>query len=233
MTLSSYEHVQKNTESQNSPLENPMLRISSEKNSPWQNLKGFQKQSFIDWPGSLVAVLFFSDCNFRCPTCHNADLAWKKSLPPLDAKEILHYLNQKKSWYDGLVLSGGEVTLQKDLAFLLQELAFLNLPIRIDSNGHNPELLAELLQNNSIQAVAIDIKGPFEKYPALTGNRWSPQQAKNTLQALFALAEKYGPKVFQFRTTKVPLLDKKDLDIVHSYLPKGFSLLEQEFISPR
>ena len=35
---------------------------------------GFVKQSLIDYPGKIAAVVFTQGCNFRCGYCHNPRL---------------------------------------------------------------------------------------------------------------------------------------------------------------
>jgi len=35
---------------------------------------GFVKQSLIDYPGKIAAVVFTQGCNFRCGYCHNPQL---------------------------------------------------------------------------------------------------------------------------------------------------------------
>jgi len=35
---------------------------------------GLQKNSLIDYPGKISAIVFTIGCNFRCPYCHNPEL---------------------------------------------------------------------------------------------------------------------------------------------------------------
>ena len=38
---------------------------------------GMIKQSLVDYPGKIAAVLFTRGCNFCCPFCHNGHLVVK------------------------------------------------------------------------------------------------------------------------------------------------------------
>ena len=75
---------------------------------------GIQKNSFIDYPGKLSAVLFVSGCNFTCPYCHNADLAKGKLPNPLTEGRVYAFLDARQGFLEAVVLSGGEPTLCKE-----------------------------------------------------------------------------------------------------------------------
>ncbi|WP_457570761.1 anaerobic ribonucleoside-triphosphate reductase activating protein, partial [Desulfovulcanus sp.] len=185
------------------------------------------------WPGKVTAVLFFGGCNLRCPTCHNARLAWEpQSLPPLDWGEVLKKIDQDKTWLDGLVITGGEPTILPGLEQVLSRLKEFDLPLKMDTNGLRPDVVKLVLEKDLVQVVAVDVKGPWEKYPQLTGNKVSSQKAQECLEALFDMAKKY-PTRFIFRCTKVPDLTEEDIHKARSYLPKGFELREQTYIEPK
>ena len=80
-------------------------------------LGGLQKNSLIDYPGKVSCVLFVSGCNFDCPYCHNPDLVKGSSRPTssLDVTAAYDFLETRKGFLDGVVISGGEPTLQKGL----------------------------------------------------------------------------------------------------------------------
>lgn len=58
----------------------------------------------------------------------------------------------------GVCVTGGEPTLQRDLRKFLQKIKELEYPIKLDTNGYMPEVLWELLQEHLIDYVAMDIK---------------------------------------------------------------------------
>ncbi|WP_081859225.1 anaerobic ribonucleoside-triphosphate reductase activating protein [Desulfohalovibrio reitneri] len=199
----------------------------------WEHLRGLQPVSLIDWKGRHAAVLFFGGCNLRCPTCHNADLAWRPQIhPTIHKPDILAFIKKRRHWLDGLVVSGGEPTIIPDLARLLRELREYGLPVKLDTNGLRPHVVEALLSAGLIQEAYVDVKGPWAKYPELTGGGASAEEAEGCLSEIFALTKRF-PRAFTFRTTKVPPLDDSDLAAVRAALPEGFELTVQDYIPPR
>ncbi|WP_456325848.1 anaerobic ribonucleoside-triphosphate reductase activating protein [Desulfonauticus submarinus] len=195
-------------------------------------LKGFLPFSLIDWPGKVSSVLFFSGCNFACPTCHNFELAkGGHNLPSLSWNEIYSSLRAKKKWLDGVVLTGGEVTLLPYLGEMCFELKKIGYGVKVDSNGFRPEIIEELLTKELVDLFAVDVKGPWEKYSKLVGKNIDPAEIAFKMEKIFSLASKNHDK-FLFRLTKVPLLEERDIEIVKKYLPKGFELILQEYKEP-
>jgi pyruvate formate lyase activating enzyme len=183
-----------------------------------------------DWPGRVCAVLFLGGCDLRCPTCHNFHLAWNsKDDPCLSRYHALGFLEQRAPWLDGLVITGGEPTLSSDLPEWLVGLRDrLSLPVKLDTNGMHPDVVERILGIQAADLVAVDVKGPWSKYPALTGNKITAREAKAALSRIFKLAERH-PERFLFRTTQVPLLTPEDLLETRSLPPSGFLLQIQPF----
>lgn len=201
--------------------------------SPWSYVRGFERLSLCDWPGRNVCVLFLGGCNLRCPTCHNHDLAWRPDILPLvPRQEIEAYIRFSRKWLDGIVITGGEPTEVPDIHLLLQDLAKWNLPIKMDTNGMRPLVVEQILTADAAQAFSVDVKGPYNKYPALTGNCVDADWAEANLHCIFSLAHKH-PHAFLFRTTMVPALTAADLDTARSYVPEGFTLTFQQYVEPR
>ena len=201
--------------------------------SAWSNVRGFVRLSFCDWPGRNVCVLFMGGCSLKCPTCHNGDIAWSpESFPCAERTSIERYIRSKKRWLDGIVISGGEPLETKGFAAMLRDMSELDLPIKIDTNGMRPHLVEALLHDGLADAFFVDVKGPYHKYPALTGNQVTPAEAKANLEHLFFLAER-SPQSFVFRQTGVPILTQDDVIESRSYLPQGFSLTMQKYVPPR
>lgn len=199
----------------------------------WASVRGMEKFSLCDWPGRNACVFFLAGCSLRCPTCHNAALAWSPLNLPLVTKEIgLEFLRGKKHWLDGLVISGGEPTERPELTELIDDLASVGLPIKLDTNGLRPNVVAEFLSSNRVQAVSVDVKGPFGKYPELTGHTVSAAQARACLSEMFDLAGRF-PSRIEFRTTLVPALSSADIGEVKNFLPRGTTLKLQQYIRPR
>lgn len=204
-----------------------------ETDNPWSYLRGIEPSSLCDWPGRVSAVLFFGTCNLRCPTCHNKELAWHpERLPAISKEKLGSFLKTRKKWLDGVVISGGEPAQVSGLEAILTFLKALGLECKIDSNGCFPEIIEHLVQTNLVRQVAVDVKGPWAKYPELTGQHCTAKQARRNLGRIFELARVH-PQAFLFRCTKVPLLTAEDLELAASYLPEGFELSLQNYIPPK
>lgn len=199
----------------------------------WDNVRGLERLSLCDWPGRPCAVLFLGGCNLLCPTCHNPELAWHMDrLPAAPAVQIKALLAGRRKWLDGLVVTGGEPTLAPGLPELLLELGELGLPIKLDTNGMRPEVVEDILDFGLVSLVAVDVKGPFDMYPALTGGAALASDAAVNLTRLFSLASR-RPHSFLFRLTKVPALEDADVADVRACLPRGFDLSIQQYQAPR
>jgi pyruvate formate lyase activating enzyme len=176
---------------------------------------GLKKCSLIDFPGVICAVVFTQGCNFRCPYCHNASLVLPERFQePLDSKTIVQFLSRRKNQLDGVVISGGEPTLQSDLVKFIYEIKELGYLIKLDTNGSRPDVLNNLFVKNLVDFVAMDIKAPLEKYQLLSGASPDQEAIKESIRLIYK-----GHIVHQFRTTFAePLLEKHDLDMIRKII---------------
>jgi pyruvate formate lyase activating enzyme len=199
----------------------------------WNFVRGFENLSLCDWPGKTSCIIFLGGCNLHCPTCHNYQLAWDMhSLPVLDPQHIKAYLRDRAGWLDGVTISGGEPTTVPGVGELAFEIKKHGLPVKMDSNGMRPEVVAELLEEKLVDTFAVDVKGPYAKYPSLTGNAVSEIAARANMARIFEMADA-RPGMFYFRTTQVPGLTSHDLDVARGYLPPNHTLTIQKFVPPR
>jgi len=172
-------------------------------------IKGFVKNTLIDWEGKIACLLFLGGCNFRCPFCHNGDLVENSAaIPGVPTKEVLDYLEQQRGWIDGVVVSGGEPTLSEDLTGLLSSLKEQGMPVKLDTNGTRPARLAQLVGKNLIDAVSMDIKAPLnEKYNLATATKVDVAALRDSMR-LF----RDSKLDVVFRTTVCPVfLGEEDL----------------------
>jgi pyruvate formate lyase activating enzyme len=103
-----------------------------------------------------------------CPFCHNPALVLDPdAYPSLDPSDLLADLAERSSFIDGVVVSGGEPTLGKDLVPFLKEVKSLGLMVKLDSNGLAPQVISELLSRALLDYLAIDLKTTPERYPEL------------------------------------------------------------------
>ena len=123
-------------------------------------IAGFQKLTLLDFPNRVACIIFTQGCNYKCPYCHNSGLLGHKDIELIDENEIFSYLNKRKGVIDGLVISGGEPTIQKDLLIFMKRVKDLGFQIKLDTNGSNPDVVEEIIRENLVDYIAMDIKTP-------------------------------------------------------------------------
>jgi pyruvate formate lyase activating enzyme len=190
-------------------------------------LKGWVRTSLIDYPDHIATVLFTGGCNFRCPMCHNADLVLRPGeMETLPQKEIWGFLQRREGLIDGVVITGGEPTLQPDLFPFIQQLKDAHLDVKLDTNGYRPDVLATLLAEGLLDYVALDVKAPPAKYPLLTG--LTDLDVTRVKQSVALLKE--SGIAYEFRTTVVPgLLDADDIADIARWIAGAQRYALQQF----
>jgi len=187
---------------------------------------GLQKQSLIDFPGKISCVLFTSGCNFTCPYCHNPDLARGQVKGSFVFKEesIYDFLEKRKGFLDGVVISGGEPTLHRDLSTICHNIKKLGYPIKLDTNGSRPEILERLIRDRCVDYIAMDIKTDPSAYPREISCN---ENTANILESI-ALIMTAGMS-YEFRTTCVkPFVDRPIIErISHAIEGAGCYALQQ------
>ncbi len=187
---------------------------------------GFQKVSLIDYPGQISAVVFTQGCNFRCPFCHNPELVDPARFgPSLDEAEICGFLERRRGKLDGVSITGGEPTLQPDLAAFAGRLKEMGYLVKIDTNGSRPEVLKDLIGRKCLDFIAMDVKGPLKKYDLLTGAVNSGGTMPESIAAVMASGLPY-----EFRTTVVPsLLVERDFREIGKLVENAASFVLQRY----
>ena len=133
-------------------------------------IHGFQKTTLLDYPGHVAATVFVGGCNFRCPFCHNGLLVLEsETQPAIPEEEVLSYLQKRQGILEGICITGGEPTLQSDLAAFIRRLKGLGYQVKLDTNGGRPQILEQLLQEGLLDYVAMDIKASPDNYAAAAG----------------------------------------------------------------
>ncbi len=166
------------------------------------------KQSLVDYPEEIAAVLFTRGCNFMCPYCQNGHLISKKRDRDdidLDISDALVMLKERRVFLDALVITGGEPTLHPDLAADIAAIKELGYLVKLDTNGTNPLMLGDLLERKLLDYVAMDIKAPleYERYREACF-RLSSREFFNIRQSIYLLMN--ASATVEFRTTVVPEL---------------------------
>lgn len=159
---------------------------------------GLQKSSLIDYPGKISAIIFTQGCNFRCPYCHNPELNFNKGAATIMAAPLLKFLKSRIGKLDGIVITGGEPTLQEDLLEFIKQIKEMGFLVKLDTNGTNPQMLQKLLDEKLIDYIAMDIKAPIWKYSGAVKTRVNTKNILNSINIL-----KKSDIDFEFRTTVV------------------------------
>lgn len=181
---------------------------------------GFQKLTLLDYPEKVAAIIFTAGCVFRCPYCHNPELVTlSKETPLIKEQEVLAYLKGKKSFLDGVVITGGEPTIQKDLIPFLRKIKKLGLSIKLDTNGARPEVVKACLEENLVDYFAMDLKHQWEKYNNIT--RAPITRDYQNPKITFNLIQNSGID-HEFRTTVLPgWHTENDIIAMAHYLKPG------------
>lgn len=162
---------------------------------------GIQKTTFLDYPDKMACVIFTVGCNMRCPFCHNRELALGTS--PADpaaagGEEVFEFLKNRKKILEGVVISGGEPTLQPDLFDFIKKIKEMGYLVKLDTNGSNPGILKGLIDKKMIDFVAMDIKADWDNYDKATGIKANLREIRKSIMII----EKSGID-YQFRSTIV------------------------------
>lgn len=157
---------------------------------------GFEKFSMVDWDGKIVCTVFTPGCNFRCPFCHNGSLATGRAIS-IPTEEVFSYLTERKTLVDGVCVSGGEPTLQPDLADFCEKLKSLDFQVKLDTNGLNPEVVKRLVEDKLVDYVAMDVKNSPAKYASTAG---VPKLDFSKIQETANFLKSSGVE-YEFRTT--------------------------------
>jgi len=197
-------------------------------------IAGLQKTSLIDYPGKISAVIFTSGCNLSCPFCHNPELVNPKlSMFNIHESEIIEFLKKRKKILDGVVITGGEPTIYPDLIDFIKKIKKLNLLIKLDTNGTNPELIKKLIDEKLVDYVAMDIKGPLSKYPEIVAKDVDLQNIKKSVELIKKAPREYSGQAkidYEFRTTVIPkYLDKKDFEKIGEWFKGAKNYYLQQY----
>ena len=156
---------------------------------------GLQKTSLIDFPKRIAAIVFTHGCNFRCPYCHNPELV-SAGPEALDENYVFDFLKTRKGKLNGIVVTGGEPCLQKDLVDFLKEIKNFGFEIKLDTNGSEFNMLDKIIGENLVNYVAMDIKAPLEKYESVVGTNVNIQNIEKSINLIMTSGVEY-----EFRTT--------------------------------
>lgn len=169
-------------------------------------LGGVLKNTALDFPGIFSAVVFTQGCNFSCPYCHNPHLV-RLFGEPVEEEEALDFLRRRRGLLDGVVISGGEPTLQPDLADFCKKLRGMGYEVKLDTNGAKPGVVADLIDRHLISYLALDLKADPRRYPA----EISPKDIGSAVQETISLLKRHTLP-HEYRTTcAAPFINRESI----------------------
>jgi len=176
-------------------------------------VSGMVKSSLIDFPGLVSCVLFVPGCNYDCFYCHNRALVdgpYEVQSPD----HVMNFLEKRAGVLDGVVISGGEPTLQPDLIQFAKTLKAIGYQLKLDTNGSRPDVVKKLLSEGVFDYYAVDYKAPKAGYQEICG---AGARADKVLETVKLLIEKNA--AFEVRTTVCPQLGEAELVTMAKELP--------------
>ena len=161
---------------------------------------GLLKLTLLDFPDHLACTIFTGGCQFKCPFCQNSSLVFLKDDSKLiNEDEIFDFLNKRKGILDGVCITGGEPTIQKDLIPFIKKIKSLGFKVKLDTNGYLPDVVKKLVEEKLVDYVAMDVKNSLAKYKETAGLLALRTEAiKESINFL-----KSGIVEHEFRTTVV------------------------------
>lgn len=167
-------------------------------------IHNYIKSSLIDYPGKISCVVFTQGCPWRCWYCQNAELLPSKD-GVVSSKEVIDFLKTRVGMLDSVVICGGEPTIQVGLEEFVREIKKLGFLVKLDTNGVNPDVLVNLINQKLIDYVAMDVKSPLGSYEEIAKTKVNAEQILNSINILKSSSIDY-----EFRTTALPTLTEND-----------------------
>jgi pyruvate formate lyase activating enzyme len=200
---------------------------------------GLEKLTLLDYPEHLAAIIFTSGCNFRCHFCYNPMLVLshegrdekntnqEKGFSPILESDLFLFLGSRVGRLEGVVITGGEPTLHPDLPVFIKKIKDLGYLVKLDTNGTNPAMLAQLIKNKLIDYIAMDLKAPLAKYEQVVGVKVNYKNIQESVKIIMSSGLPY-----EFRTTVVPgLLVKEDFTAMGKIIKGATKWYLQKFKS--
>ncbi|MCL2540162.1 MAG: anaerobic ribonucleoside-triphosphate reductase activating protein [Firmicutes bacterium] len=209
--------------------------------------------SLIDYPGHIACTVFTVGCNLNCWYCHNKKLIDSNS-ESVDELGLLGKLKERAGFLDGVVICGGEPTLQPDLEEFILKVKALGLKVKLDTNGTNPEVVSRLLSKNLLDYIAMDVKAPISageetviaslscgagkrsnpigrrevaRYSQIVGVDCNITDIKSSIEIIKASAIDY-----EFRTTFLPDLTVRDIENIAKMIAGAKRYYIQKYVTP-
>jgi pyruvate formate lyase activating enzyme len=145
----------------------------------------------------------------------------------MDWDRIVQDIDAKRSWLDGVVVTGGEPTEDPDLASLLAALSEVGVPVKLDTNGTRPDVLRHVLAEGLVSYVALDVKAIPSRYLEVTAQRGAASLVAESIERLIRSGVDH-----EFCTTAYPgAVELTDLPRIARAVSGGRLYVIQQFRS--
>jgi pyruvate formate lyase activating enzyme len=196
--------------------------------APTRRLASWRPATMREWPGHIATSLRLWGCTFACPECASAALR-RPVEGTVDWTDVIAHVDAHRDMLEGIVVTGGEPTEDPDLPSLLAALKELDLPVRLDTNGARPDVLAHLVAEALVDSVALDIKTVPACYRLVSPERDMPARVAECVDMLVESGMDH-----EFRTTLVPgLVAPADVPSIARTLRGGRVYALQQFVPTR
>ncbi|CAN2042380.1 pyruvate formate lyase activating enzyme [Candidatus Magnetomoraceae bacterium gMMP-15] len=194
---------------------------------------GLQKNSMIDYPGKISCVLFSLGCNFDCPYCHNPELVHCQTegycphnQEIVKEETVMNFLQKRNNFLQGVVISGGEPTLQKDFITTCKKIKSMGYPVKLDTNGSKTEILKQVIEEELVDYIAMDIKTIPEMYTKYIKKNYHSDCIFSSIETIMDSNIDY-----EFRTTCVkPIVDASVIEKIAALIQGAAVYAIQQFV---
>ncbi|MEG0851976.1 MAG: anaerobic ribonucleoside-triphosphate reductase activating protein [Flavobacterium sp.] len=167
--------------------------------------------TLLDYPDKTACIVWLAGCNMRCLYCYNPDIVLGKG--KIDFETVLAFLRTRKGLLDGVVLSGGECTMHKNIIPFIKEIKALGFTVKIDTNGSKPNVLRKLISEKLIDYAALDFKSLPDTFKQITKSNLFSEFEESLLLLITSSI------LFEVRTTiHSNLINKSELLKMRTYL---------------
>ena len=196
---------------------------------------GIHTLTLLDYPKKSACILFTVGCNFRCGYCHNPQFVLPEQIKTYKAKNLIpeekffNFLKTRKNLLDGVVISGGEPTLQPDLIQFCKKIKDEGFLVKLDTNGTAPKTIQELIDKNLVDYIAMDIKASPEKYEQICDTKIKLEDIKKS-KDIIQKAGSTNKLDYEFRTTVIKEYhDEKEIEQIGKFCKDAKTLTLQNF----
>ncbi len=185
--------------------------------------------TLIDYPSKVAAIIFTVGCNFRCRFCYNTRLVNPKlfkDFETIEEEEIIMFLKTRIGKLDAVVITGGEPTLQFDLKIFIKKIKNMGFLVKLDTNGTNPNIIVDLLNEKLVDYIAMDIKNDLTEnnYQKIVNTNVDIKAIKKSIDLITNSGIDY-----EFRTTAAPGVTKESIKNIVNYIKGAKKYYLQEF----